>query len=130
MSNPCRRARVPGVLCALAFLILLGIPARAQALSVLIQWDYGSSGQDAFVVNRCTATPLATGTCTPATPLSLTLGASARSATDSTVALGTRVCYSVGATSATAPASALTAPVCTDVVALPTPTNVRLTVQP
>jgi hypothetical protein len=130
MFNPCRRAMVPGVLCALALLVLLGVPARApgqrltvspllQPTGVLIEWDYGSSGQDAFVVARCTATPLATGTCTPVTTLPLTLGASARSATDVTAKLGTRVCYSVGATSAITPASALTAPVCTDVLARP-----------
>lgn len=130
-GRPCLAVLAP---CLLLLVAVLAVPGLTQAqrvtispqappTGVLVAWDYGSSGQNAFEVYRCVATPLGTGTCTPTTLLPFTLNAAARSATDSTIAINTRYCYAVQATSTTLPASGLTSAVCTDI--LPPPVNAQ-----
>ena len=74
--------------------VLVYLAATASALTVNIAWDYDSAnGQDGFELLRCTGT-----SCTPSTPLSLSIGPAVRQIGDTGVSGGTSYCYTVRAT--------------------------------
>jgi pectate lyase len=98
------------------------IPPPTGGLSLTMTWDYTDVGQDGFEVLRCSVA-LGAANCTPTTPLALTLGPTARGATDTTLSANLRYCYGVRAIQGFLTPSALSAVDCLDVLVPGVPTQ-------